>query len=178
MTRREALAAAILAAPLLQSCSNSNSDFAAVDIATQRRLAGLVADAAIPRTDTPGATNSGAAEFMLKAIEDLLPAVSRRGWHAGLQALDAALRTDVTDTIESLTRIERDAAGTLAGAVLACLKQLAVLACCTSEAFVLAHFVYDPVPGDYKPVILSAADRTTYLSFGSPALDRVRAFGN
>ena len=117
--------------------------------AQEKRTVAAAAEAIIPRTSTPGATDAGVSAFVDLMLAEWYPAVDVERFRAGLQALDAASQTrtgalfaDATSAqqvahlkeIDALVAALRRTPAAAAGDHwFAMLKYLTVWGYCTSE---------------------------------------------
>jgi Gluconate 2-dehydrogenase subunit 3 len=68
----------------------------------QSELIAAVADAILPRSDTPGATDVGVVQWIDTVVADYFPSAERTGFLGGLTAIDARARSTAGAALASL----------------------------------------------------------------------------
>jgi hypothetical protein len=186
MNRRDAISrvalllGGTLSAPTLtmMSCQQKNSE-SAVSLAnfsltdTQRQIVAAVAEAIIPRTDTPGAIDAGVPAFIELMLKDCYKQLEQESFMEGVEALQkkdflkqnkeqqtATLKQLETETKELMKALEvkkekvgdnvdketvdADKKGVPFWRLM---KELTLLGYFTSKEGVNASFDYQPIPG-------------------------------
>ena len=157
---------------LLASCKNT------IDIgwqpifftAAQADILAQITETILPKTQTPGATDIGVAQFIDKVIGLLLNKESQQEILKGIEEIDALAKTrfnknfkarSADQKVELLLELDKNAGSyplTLWGITLEKpgpvsffrhLKRLTLFAFFTSEEIGKGVLRYDPVPGDY-----------------------------
>ncbi|NLW96335.1 MAG: gluconate 2-dehydrogenase subunit 3 family protein [Xanthomonadaceae bacterium] len=138
--------------------------FGARDVA----LLDEIAEAIIPRTDTPGAKDAEVGAFMARFVTDCYGPEDQAAFRAGLVELDrraggSFLSLPQADRLQLLTEVDREAAERARGAWVSAdgsgsaggvhwftmIKQLVIFSFFTSEVGATQVLRYDPVPGHY-----------------------------
>ena len=122
--------------------------------AAQTSLLAEVADVIIPTTDTPGAKDAGAHEFIIRVMRDCYEMEQQEAFYAGLARIDADSRADH----DGKGFIELDEAGRAAvlektvktdKSFFNQLKQLTITGYFTSEIGATQALAYLPLPGQF-----------------------------
>ncbi len=138
--------------------------FTAQDVA----LLDEIAEAIIPRTDTPGAKDAGVGAFMARFVADCYTSEDQAAFRAGLADLDrraggSFLSMPQTERLRLLTSLDRQAGEQARNAWVAAdgsgsgsgvhwftmAKQLVIFSFFTSEVGATQVLRYEPVPGHY-----------------------------
>lgn len=120
-------------------------------------------DTIIPRTDTPGATDVGVADFVLQFAARFMEPNEREQFLQGLHSFDEdnpGFSENFVDERESIVReLLRADAGSVAESLLK-LRELVIIGYYNSEAGASLELAYDPVPGPFRQVSIEEYDRT------------------
>ena len=125
-----------------------------------------IAEAIIPRTDTPGAKDAEVGAFMARFVTDCYSPEDRAAFRAGLVDLDqlaggSFMVLPAADRLQLLTGLDRTAREQARDAWVAAdgagsgvhwftmIKQLAIFSFFTSKVGATEVLRYDPVPGSY-----------------------------
>ena len=127
-----------------------------------------IAEAIIPRTDTPGAKDAEVGAFMARFVADCYSAEDQATFRTGLAALDQRaggtfMTLPPADRVQMLTTLDREAGEQARRAWVAAdgsgskggvhwftmIKQLVLFSFFTSKVGATEVLRYDPVPGDY-----------------------------
>ena len=126
--------------------------------AQQAAVLDIVAEAIIPRTDTPGARDAGVPAFVTRALTNWCEPAQAQATRAGLDAIDAEARRRFGNGLAALTpdqqmEIVRLAdRSTLEGAppFFSVLKELVTTGYFTSEPGATKALRYELTPGPYR----------------------------
>lgn len=127
-----------------------------------------IAEAIIPRTDTPGAKDAEVGAFMARFVTDCYSREDHDAFRAGLQDLDQRaggtfMAMEPADRLQLLTGLDREAgeqarrtwvaadgSGSKGGVhYFTMIKQLVLFSFFTSQVGATEVLRYDPVPGGY-----------------------------
>ena len=125
-----------------------------------------IAEAIIPRTDTPGAKDAEAGAFMARFVSNCYSPEDRAAFRAGLVDLDqhaggSFMALPATDRLQLLTGLDRKAGEQARAARVnadgaesglhwfTMIKQLVIFSFFTSRVGATEVLRYDPVPGHY-----------------------------
>ena len=144
--------------------ARATAGFTAQDVA----LLDEIAEAIIPRTDTPGAKDAGVGAFMARFVADCYTADDQAAFRAGLSDLDRRadggfLSLPQAERLQLLTGLDLQAGEQARTAWVAAdgsgsgsgvhwftmVKQLVIFSFFTSEVGATQVLRYDPVPGHY-----------------------------
>ncbi|MDF1851763.1 MAG: gluconate 2-dehydrogenase subunit 3 family protein [Verrucomicrobiales bacterium] len=120
----------------------------------QRDLLAEVADVIIPETDTPGAKEAGAHEFIIRLMRDCYELPAQEKFYAGLARIDERSQTAYEKPFVDLSRKEQIAIMTETGkkdkGYFKQIKQLSQVGYFTSEIGVTQNLQYMPIPGRFE----------------------------
>lgn len=174
ISRREAIRRAALLAGVVVSSewlAAADTAFAEASAGTQARpagtaqrltpaltaIAGAVADRILPRTGTPGAADVGVPAFIDRLYGEFMTPAERQILTEGLNAVDAAARSEHGRGFIILTSVQQDALlRTIARAeegkpqgFFRLIRSATILGYFTSEQVGRTVLHFDPVPGRY-----------------------------
>jgi len=120
----------------------------------QIALLAEVADVILPPTETPGAKEAGAHEFIVRVIRDCHPLEEQEAFYTSLARIDTAAREKHGSPFVDLEREQQNALVARAAsdekAFFRQLKQLTVTGYFTSEIGATEALEYLPVPGKFE----------------------------
>lgn len=151
-----------------QAAAGERSDLQAMN-AAQFAFVGAVAEAILPRTDTPGARDAGVPEIIDELAANWMKVSERDVFLAGIDALQTETVAVHGDRFENL---DPDTQGTALDGFapylgvtdendrphpFAALRELVIFGYYTSEAGATEELTYDPVPGPWQGCVDLAA---------------------
>lgn len=121
---------------------------------TRKAIAARVADLIIPRTDTPGAIDTGVPDFIELMLRDCYEKPAQHTFLTGLGQLEQKefLTLSPGRQTEMLRRIEADAKKAKGPTFWRIIKELTLLGYFSSEAGIKASFDYQPIPGRFEAI--------------------------
>lgn len=132
----------------------------------QQNLLAELADVIIPATDTPGAKEAGAEQFIIRVLRDCHPIEEQKTFYAGLARIDEASQkahgknfVDLTE--EQKNSIVEDAVKNNK-AFFSQMKRFTITGYFTSEIGATQALAYLPIPGRFEGDIPLTADQKTW----------------
>ena len=141
-----------LTAGLMGQVLNDGPSVAASE--AQQTLLAEIADVIIPTTDTPGAKEAGAEQFIIRVIRDCHPLEEQEAFYAGLAKIDEASQKAHNKNFVDLTEEQKiaivDDATKSNKAFFNQMKQLTLTGYFTSEIGATQALAYLPIPGKFE----------------------------
>ncbi len=121
---------------------------------TQRAITARVADLILPRTDTPGALDTGVPDFIELMIRDCYKKPAQDTFLTGLGELERSnfLTLSPEQQTTALQQIETQSKKATDVTFWQMIKEQTLLGYYTSEAGVKASFDYQPIPGKFEAI--------------------------
>ncbi len=162
MNRREAIQRAtlmlggIMSAPLLAGAMGQVTNTGPYVITDQQQesLLAEIADIIIPKTDTPGAKEAGAHNFIIRVMRDCYVKADQDKFYAGLNKLNEDSKTKFSKGFLDLTTEQKnemiDDASIYSKDFFRTIKELTITGYFTSEMGATMALAYDPIPGKFN----------------------------
>ena len=161
------VAAGVALAPSFVACSRKSSPsllFKNIAVTEeQERLLRLVAETIIPKTSTPGASETKVFEYTAKMIDDCLSKADQEKWLTGLHQFSELAdkngfeKNDTAKQVKFLTEFDESKDESDVNSFFKSMKRYTVRGYTSSEYF-LTNQGYKLIPGKYKgcvPVVAS-----------------------